>query len=85
MNNDLKIFIPLTERKGFDENQQLKSNLFRDFNRPIVTTDENIFSLLELYCYYGAVDSSKFLRTKFSSKITKNVSDFHFWEEIQSK
>ncbi|EAY01531.1 hypothetical protein TVAG_217690 [Trichomonas vaginalis G3] len=78
MNNDLKVFIPLTERTGFNENQQLKSSLFRDFNRLIENTGENTFSLLELCCYYGAVDCFKFLRTKFNSKIIKKCLRFSF-------
>ncbi|EAY19008.1 hypothetical protein TVAG_246860 [Trichomonas vaginalis G3] len=65
MNNELGIFIPFTERKGFNENQRFKSSLY--------PYSYSAFSLLELCCYHGAVDCFKFLRTKFNSEITKNV------------
>ncbi|EAX90822.1 hypothetical protein TVAG_455500 [Trichomonas vaginalis G3] len=63
MNNELERFISFTERKGFNKNQTLRSELY-----PIYKD----FSLLELCCYYGAVDCFKFLRTKFNSQTTPN-------------
>ncbi|EAY09665.1 hypothetical protein TVAG_060410 [Trichomonas vaginalis G3] len=88
MNNNLEVFISFTEREGFDENQKLEFSLFRDFNRLLVFHRENEFSLLELCCYYGAVDCFKFLRTKFNSEITKRCLKLSFLgrnQEIMSE
>ncbi|EAY07138.1 hypothetical protein TVAG_343020 [Trichomonas vaginalis G3] len=70
MYNDKESFICLTEMVGFDQKQKLTSNLYPDFC--------SSFSLLELCCYYGAVDCFKFLRTKFNSKITKTCLQYSF-------
>ncbi|EAY15748.1 hypothetical protein TVAG_187990 [Trichomonas vaginalis G3] len=88
MNNDLEVFISFTEIEGFDGNQKLESNLFRDFSSFFVFPSENKFSLLELCCYYGAVDCFKFLRTEFDSAITKLCLVFSFLgrnQEIMSE
>ncbi|EAY14725.1 ankyrin repeat protein, putative [Trichomonas vaginalis G3] len=70
MNNDLERFISFTERDGFDKNQILESSLY--------PYSYYVYSLLELCCYHGAVDCFKFLRTKFSSKITQKCLEFSF-------
>ncbi|EAY02348.1 ankyrin repeat protein, putative [Trichomonas vaginalis G3] len=80
MNNDLEVFISFTEREEFDENQKLKSNLYPYYY--------DGYSLLELCCYYRAVDCFKFLRTKFKSEITKMCLKFSFLgrnQEIMSE
>ncbi|EAX94311.1 hypothetical protein TVAG_466690 [Trichomonas vaginalis G3] len=80
MYNDLETFIAFTERDGFDKNQKLKCDLY-----PFSYVG---YSLLELCCYHGAVDCFKFLRTKFSSKITDTCLGFSFLgrnKEIMSK
>ncbi|EAY09570.1 ankyrin repeat protein, putative [Trichomonas vaginalis G3] len=59
-----------TEREGFNKNQKLESNLYPSHYKG--------YSLLELCCYYGAVDCFKFLRTKFSSEITEKCLEFSF-------
>ncbi|EAY05385.1 ankyrin repeat protein, putative [Trichomonas vaginalis G3] len=70
MHNDIERFILFTEREGFNKNQRLESRLYPN----------NLwgYSLLELCCYYGAVDCFKFLRTKFSSEITQKCLEFSF-------
>ncbi|EAX94852.1 hypothetical protein TVAG_049210 [Trichomonas vaginalis G3] len=70
MYNDKERFISFTERDGFDKNQMLYSVLY-----PCVT---HKYSLLELCCYYGAVDCFKLLRTKFGSEITEIYLNFSF-------
>ncbi|EAX91410.1 hypothetical protein TVAG_312970 [Trichomonas vaginalis G3] len=62
MDNDLKRFISFTERDGFNEDQRLNCKFYPH--------SVDGYSLLELCCYYGAVDCFKFLRTKFDSEIT---------------
>ncbi|EAY15758.1 ankyrin repeat protein, putative [Trichomonas vaginalis G3] len=70
MNNDKERFIIFTERCGFDKDQRLKSYLYP---YPCYR-----YSLIELCCYYGAVDCFKFLRTKFNSAINKECLKFSF-------
>ncbi|EAY16442.1 hypothetical protein TVAG_004730 [Trichomonas vaginalis G3] len=70
MNNDLETFIFITEKEGFDKNQQLQSSLYPE--------SEEGYSLLELCCYHGAVDCFKLLRTKFNSEITEQCLWFSF-------
>ncbi|EAY00149.1 hypothetical protein TVAG_330780 [Trichomonas vaginalis G3] len=84
MNNDLERFISFTERDGFHENQKLESDLFPNPSYCYVSG----YSLLELCCYYGAVDCFKFLITKFKSKITQTCLEFSFLggnQEIMSE
>ncbi|EAY14121.1 ankyrin repeat protein, putative [Trichomonas vaginalis G3] len=70
MDNDLEKFIFFTERDEFDKDQKLESKLYPGlYNR---------YSLLDLCCYYGAVDCFKLLRTKFSSEITQTCLNFSF-------
>ncbi|EAY15284.1 hypothetical protein TVAG_394270 [Trichomonas vaginalis G3] len=69
MDNDLKRFIYFTGRDDFDKNQKLESDLY-PFSKEL--------SLLELCCYYGAVDCFKLLRTKFNSEITSQCLEFSF-------
>ncbi|EAY13435.1 hypothetical protein TVAG_206030 [Trichomonas vaginalis G3] len=79
MNNDLERFIFFTEREEFNENQHLYSKLYPYFFE---------VPLLELCCYYGAVDCFKFLRTKFSSEITQHCLESSFLggnQEIMSE
>ncbi|EAY19799.1 hypothetical protein TVAG_178430 [Trichomonas vaginalis G3] len=57
MYNDIERFIAFTEREGFHLSKNLKSDLYINNNSG--------YSLLELCCYYGAVDCFKYLRTKF--------------------
>ncbi|EAY08863.1 ankyrin repeat protein, putative [Trichomonas vaginalis G3] len=71
MDNDKERFISFTEREGFDEDQSLTSKLFPQSNYTEL-------SLLELCCYYGAVDCFKLLRTKFKSEITRRCLEFSF-------
>ncbi|EAY17634.1 ankyrin repeat protein, putative [Trichomonas vaginalis G3] len=66
--NDLKRFISFTENELFNKNQVLKSKLY--------SISDNGYSLLELCCYYGAVDCFKFLRTNFKSEITQTCLYF---------
>ncbi|EAY22941.1 ankyrin repeat protein, putative [Trichomonas vaginalis G3] len=68
MYDDLISLIKFTELEGFDKDQKLKSRLFEP--EPV--------SLLELCCYYGAVNCFKLLRTKFNLKITEECLDFSF-------
>ncbi|EAX85560.1 ankyrin repeat protein, putative [Trichomonas vaginalis G3] len=70
MYNDLERFIIFTEREGFDKDQIFYSELYPD----------SFFgnSLLELCCYYGAVDCFKLLRTKFNPEITYKCLRFSF-------
>ncbi|EAY17234.1 ankyrin repeat protein, putative [Trichomonas vaginalis G3] len=70
MYNDLERFILFTEIDEFDKNQTLKSQLYPDSYKE--------YSLLELCCYYGAVDCFNLLRTKFSSKITQECLENSF-------
>ena len=69
MYNDLERFIQSTENDGFDKDQTLKSDLY-----PL----DRRFSLLELCCYYGAVDCFKLLRSKFKSEISYTCLEFSF-------
>ncbi|EAY09682.1 hypothetical protein TVAG_098180 [Trichomonas vaginalis G3] len=91
MNNDLEVFIAFTEREGFAENQTLKSSLYPYSEERFILLDPCSYyelSLLELCCYYGAVDCFKFLRTKFNSEITKRCLTFSFLgrnQEIMSE
>ncbi|EAY21261.1 hypothetical protein TVAG_166360 [Trichomonas vaginalis G3] len=64
MYNDLEKFITITETDGFDKDQILDS--------------QNLLSLLELCCHYGAVDCFKLLRTKFNSEITPTCVRYSF-------
>ncbi|EAY08996.1 ankyrin repeat protein, putative [Trichomonas vaginalis G3] len=80
MCDDLERFIAFTERGGFDKNQKLKCNFF--------PYSEEGYSLLELCCYYGAVDYFKLLRTKFNSEITQTCLRLSFLggnQEIMSE
>ncbi|EAY14399.1 hypothetical protein TVAG_255910 [Trichomonas vaginalis G3] len=63
MHNDEKAFISIAEGEDFDEKQTFQSCFFpnRDYS----------YSLLELCCYYGAVDCFKQLQTKFELKFSK--------------
>ena len=70
MNNDLERFISFTEREVFDKDQELENKLYES------STDN--FSFIDLYCYYGAVDCFKLLRTKFKSEITQTCLQFSF-------
>ncbi|EAY02302.1 hypothetical protein TVAG_275760 [Trichomonas vaginalis G3] len=62
MYNDKELFISFTEKEGFNEDQRIISCLYPDSKLGL--------TLLDLCCYYGAVDCFKFLRSKFNSKIT---------------
>ncbi|EAY18271.1 hypothetical protein TVAG_253830 [Trichomonas vaginalis G3] len=64
IDDDVSLFIPFTEQENFN---YLKLANF-DF---IPCVREQLY-ILELCCYYGSVNCFKFLRTKFSAKITKN-------------
>ncbi|EAX99713.1 ankyrin repeat protein, putative [Trichomonas vaginalis G3] len=70
MYDDKESFIFFTEREGFDENKKLKSKLY-----PFIFEE---FSLLEICCYYGAVNCFKLLRTNFNSEITEFCLKFSF-------
>ncbi|EAX99714.1 hypothetical protein TVAG_472160 [Trichomonas vaginalis G3] len=71
MYNDKERFIFFMESEGFDENKKLKNKIY-PFSFKIS------YSLLELCCYYGAVDCFKLLRTKFNSEITETCLGFSF-------
>ncbi|EAY05189.1 hypothetical protein TVAG_058460 [Trichomonas vaginalis G3] len=62
MKNDKESFIIQTGKEGFDENKVYDNGLF--------STDNLQYTLLELCCYYGAVDCFKILRSKYKSEIT---------------
>ncbi|EAX93430.1 hypothetical protein TVAG_104750 [Trichomonas vaginalis G3] len=70
MYNDLERFIPSTERDGFNENKRIRSDLY--------PYSKEGYSLLELCCYYGAVDCFKFLITKFNLEITQKCLNLSF-------
>ncbi|EAX92101.1 hypothetical protein TVAG_226010, partial [Trichomonas vaginalis G3] len=70
MNNNIEAFIAITEREGFDKDQELHSYLYPPNTRG--------YSLLELCCYHGAVDCFKFLRTKFNSRVTDTCLELSF-------
>ncbi|EAY11174.1 hypothetical protein TVAG_498680 [Trichomonas vaginalis G3] len=70
MDNDKDRFIFHAEKEGFDKDQKIKSELL-----PYIDYE---YSLLELCCYYGAVDCFKLLRTKFRSEITETCLEFSF-------
>ncbi|EAY19461.1 hypothetical protein TVAG_135920 [Trichomonas vaginalis G3] len=70
MYNDLERFIYFTERDGFDEYQMLESNLDK--------YSKEEYSLLELCCYYGAVDCFKLLISKYKSLVTHNCLKYSF-------
>ncbi|EAX97027.1 hypothetical protein TVAG_315290 [Trichomonas vaginalis G3] len=70
MYNDKEKFISFTEIEGFNKNVRLTSRIFQKF--------QSSYSLLELCCYYGAVDCFKFLRTKFNSEITQKCLELSF-------
>ncbi|EAY16918.1 hypothetical protein TVAG_150690 [Trichomonas vaginalis G3] len=79
MDNNKEKLIFFTEVDGFDKNQTFYSSLFPDYNE---------HSLLELCCYYRAVDCFKLLRSKFNSEITKACLQFSFLggnQEIMSE
>ena len=67
-NKDL--FIQLIEENDFDINQIYSSAFYPIHDRG--------FSLIELCCYYGAVNCFKLLRTKFKSQITDFCLDCSF-------
>ncbi|EAY13535.1 ankyrin repeat protein, putative [Trichomonas vaginalis G3] len=70
MDNDKERFISFTERDGFNKDQNLESYLYPNSNKG--------YSLLELCCYYGAVDCFKFLITKYNPEITKRCLELSF-------
>ncbi|EAY11074.1 hypothetical protein TVAG_044980 [Trichomonas vaginalis G3] len=70
MDDNKEKFIIFTEAEGFDKDQKINSSFF-----PISFIR---VSLLDLCCYYGAVDCFKLLRTKFKSEITQTCLDFSF-------
>ncbi|EAY11538.1 ankyrin repeat protein, putative [Trichomonas vaginalis G3] len=76
MNNDLEMFITFTERDEFDKNESLQIITFTERDEREYSYIE--YSLLELCCFYGAVDCFKLLRTKFNSEITKTCLNFSF-------
>ncbi|EAY03520.1 hypothetical protein TVAG_368910 [Trichomonas vaginalis G3] len=71
MYNDKEAFIFFIESEGFDEDQKLKSDLY-----PFTALKG--YSLLELCCYYGAVDCFRLLRMNCGSKITITCLHFSF-------
>ncbi|EAY21722.1 hypothetical protein TVAG_237480 [Trichomonas vaginalis G3] len=77
MYDDKGKFIFFTERDEFNEDQKLQSSLY-----PYIGEGYFLFLfgylLLELCCYYGAVDCFKLLRTKFNSKITETCLELSF-------
>ncbi|EAY02928.1 ankyrin repeat protein, putative [Trichomonas vaginalis G3] len=70
MYDDIKLFISFTERESFDANMALVSDYY-----PITG---NVYSLLELCCYYGSVNCFKFLRTEFNLQINHTCLEFSF-------
>lgn len=62
MDDDKNLFISFTEMEGFDKDQLLINDAY-----PLA---EEGYYLIELCCYYGAVDCFKLLRSKFNSEIT---------------
>ncbi|EAY21209.1 hypothetical protein TVAG_283780 [Trichomonas vaginalis G3] len=68
MNDDMKSFIGFTEKEGFDEKILFNTHFYPN----------ELQSLLEFCCYYGAVNCFKFLITKFDSKITFSCLRFSF-------
>ena len=87
MYDDKGKFIFFTERDEFNEDQKLQSSLY-----PYIGEGYFLFLfgylLLELCCYYGAVDYFKLLRTKFNSEITQTCLRLSFLggnQEIMSE
>ncbi|KAI5537068.1 proteasome regulatory particle assembly [Trichomonas vaginalis G3] len=70
MTDDKELFISLTEKEGFNERQNLKSEFYPE--------SKYGYSLLELCCYHGAVNCFKFLRTKFKPLINSNCLKLSF-------
>ncbi|EAY04915.1 ankyrin repeat protein, putative [Trichomonas vaginalis G3] len=70
MDDNIKSFISFTEKENF--NPEIKYGSFF-FPNPYL-----LYSLLEICCYYGAVNCFKFLRTKYDSNITSTCLDFSF-------
>ncbi|EAX98225.1 hypothetical protein TVAG_010000 [Trichomonas vaginalis G3] len=62
INNDKESFIIQTGKEGFNANKVYDNGLF--------STDIIQYTLLELCCYYGAVDCFKILRSNYKSEIT---------------
>ncbi|EAY19700.1 ankyrin repeat protein, putative [Trichomonas vaginalis G3] len=65
MDDDKEKFILIIEQDGFNQYQKFRRN-------------SSEYSLIELCCFYGAVDCFKLLRTKFKSKITNYCLRFSF-------
>ncbi|EAY22427.1 hypothetical protein TVAG_379060 [Trichomonas vaginalis G3] len=70
MHDNKEQFISIAENNDFDEKQLLSSEFYPENN--------NRYTLLELCCYYGAVDCFKFIRTKFDSIITTKCLELSF-------
>ncbi|EAY13390.1 ankyrin repeat protein, putative [Trichomonas vaginalis G3] len=90
MNNDIKSLILFTEDENFDKDQVLESDYFPDTLEKYINDKSNIiddffepwiyfqYTLLDICCYYGAVDCFKLLRSKFNSEITETCLHFSF-------
>ncbi|EAX90391.1 hypothetical protein TVAG_084170 [Trichomonas vaginalis G3] len=79
MDDNVGKIIFLAEQKEFDKNIAITSDFYpvRDYDflsNPQLST----YNLLEICCYYGAVDCFKFLRTKFHLPITIDCLKFSF-------
>ncbi|EAY11610.1 hypothetical protein TVAG_081820 [Trichomonas vaginalis G3] len=61
--DDVKLLAPFTEQNEYSHLQEIDFSYF-----PCV---KNKLNLLETCCYYGSVNCFKFLRSKFSSGVTK--------------
>ncbi|EAY19356.1 ankyrin repeat protein, putative [Trichomonas vaginalis G3] len=71
MNDDLKIFIDLSEKSSFHPNISIRLTLYP-------SNDGREYSLLELCSYHGAASCFKFLRSKYNSLITQTCLRFSF-------
>ncbi|EAY01244.1 hypothetical protein TVAG_027120 [Trichomonas vaginalis G3] len=70
MRDDLSLFVSLTSRDDFDEDMKLRHDFYPKKNHE--------YGLLELCCYYGAVQCFKFMISKFEPDITPECLQFSF-------
>ncbi|EAY18878.1 hypothetical protein TVAG_295300 [Trichomonas vaginalis G3] len=75
VNDDIKSLIPLIEN---DPTYYFPFDLLPDREYFYSPDSITMLSIIELCCYYGAVDCFKFLRTKFNTQITKHCLYYSF-------
>ncbi|EAY17315.1 TKL family protein kinase [Trichomonas vaginalis G3] len=70
MDDNKELLIELTERDDFDKNQKFYNDFYPYLNGE--------YSLLELCCYFGAMDCFKLLIAKFHPEITEKCLQLSF-------